>query len=242
MALRDYRHIGRRAAAAGFTLIELMVVAAVLVAVAMIGVSAIVDTSEVAEEQLVLQEMREVAEAIVQFRSDTNYYPKQGPFAAATVPSGTGPLASPANMIQLFESPEDAVGNDLMPWNPDTGRGWRGPYLSDFGEGTVTVGSNFVSSAQTPFAGPAARVTAVADPFEAAPSGTYFAWQEPISGRNVERRGAPYMLFLDAAAGTPGTPGNIDGCVRPCLLSLGPNGTYEAGGGDDLVLNLMPPL
>lgn len=243
MARCGYRRCGRRRGdAAGFTLIELMVVAAVLVAVAVIGVQAIFGTADVAEERLVLQEMRRVAEAIGQFRSDTNFYPKQGPFSTASVPTGTGPLGSPANMIQLFRSPEDTGGDDIMPWNADTGRGWRGPYLGDFGEGTVTVGTNFVSSDQGPFDGTATRVSAVADPFEAAPQGTYFAWQEPISGRDVEQRGAPYLLFLDAAAGTTGTPGNITGCVRPCLLSLGPNGDYEAGGGDDLVLNLTPPL
>lgn len=239
--LRLLRPVRRRRYQAGFTLIELLVVASILVVVAAIGVPAVVGALNVVNEDLARTEMRNIASGIQRFYRDTGFFPKQGPFALVAdggqVPADTdAPLGSPANLVQLFESPTDASNDEIMPWNVDTARGWNGPYLSSFGEGTVTIGANFGSNGSDspgPLSGAVRNIAGVADPFRRAPSGLYFEWAEPISGDTVPARGRPYFFFVDTAA-----EANVVGCIVPCLLSLGANGRYDAGADDDIVLNL----
>ncbi len=227
----------------GFTLLELLVTLSVLVSLVVIGVTVFRGSDDVAESRMINAEIRQVAAAVERFRQDTGYYPKTGPFAVAGSGSGqvpvsaTEPPQSPANLSQLIEAPINASSAEIMPWNTETGRGWRGPYLTTFGEGTVTFGDGFsVDGDQTtsPLDGTARRVPGIADPFERRPEGAFFVWQEPTSARNVELRGRPYLYFIDPASGAPG---NVVGCAVPCLVSLGPDGEYDGGGGDDIVLN-----
>ena len=145
----------------GFSLLELMVVVAVLAAVAFISTGVYENIHEQTDEQLVHVEMQEIAQAIRQFKQDTGYYPKEGPFDLSlyggAVPygnllvhaggaGGTDPekdlwFYSPANFYQLISptSPLDTTGHLLETWNPDTGRGWRGPYLKGFAEGYLDI-------------------------------------------------------------------------------------------------------
>lgn len=230
----------RRNAARGFTLLELLTVVAILAAVGAIAGPVFVNSLSAAEKDIAIGEMRVVSNSILQFLQDTGYFPRTGLFARVTdgglVPDANLPN-SPANLSQLYASPTDGGGAEIMPWNPDTGRGWRGPYVTSFGEGTVTIGEGFSTdgdAATTPLQGAAREVTAVADPFERVPVGNYMQWQEPISNREVTARGRPYLLFVDPDSGDAG---NVLGCVVPCLLSMGENGEYQAGDGDDILLN-----
>ncbi len=176
----------------GFSLIELLVVVAVLAAVSFIAAGAMTGVSEHADEQLVYAEMQEIAQAIRRFKQDTGYYPKEGVFGlfdAATNPAGTvsdgaiqgvgsytGATAaeradwfnSPANFYQLLNGPlltNPPAGLDV--WNPETARGWRpGGYVQGIRDGYVDVSSNHDNVADGSYTG-IADVVGVADPFEA---------------------------------------------------------------------------
>lgn len=244
MAYLEEKSLSRRAASLsirlrrqrGFTLIELLVTVSVLVAVAVTAIAIVTDAGDEADNSLAVSEIRQVARALQRFQADTGYLPRLGPFSAQEGIT-TAELSSPAYLGQLIEEPEINNGGTIEPimeWNPDTGRGWNGPYIETFGEGDVTVGENLTADGSgTPTAGTVLTVAGVADPFEAVPAGVYLQWTEPISGDNVPRRGRPYLLFVD-----PGAGAQVQGCAVPCLLSMGPDRTYEAGQGDDIVLNI----
>jgi hypothetical protein len=102
------------------------------------------------------------------------------------------------------------------------------------------------------------NVRGVADPFEHYPviGGTYnrceenaantaclLDWRQlPDDGDSSDddgdcallKHGRPYLYFIDPDAET-----NVTGCTgAPCILSPGPNGHYDWGAGDDIVLNI----
>lgn len=171
----------------GFSLLELLVVVAILVAVAFIASSTFRNVDSDTQANLVRAEMLEVANAIKQFRSDTGYYPKEGIFDS-TVNGGQVDISassgfpgsndserndwfeSPANLMQLIQEPQSSSGS-VLPWNASIGRGWRGPYLQR--ELLVDVGDNLQPDGQ----GDPASVTAnhlenmygIGDPFEKSP-------------------------------------------------------------------------
>jgi prepilin-type N-terminal cleavage/methylation domain-containing protein len=233
---------GRISSQTGFTLIELLVVISILAAVAFIAGGAMSGVREQSAEQLVRSEMQQIAAAIRQFRQDTGYYPKTGPFALGGVvqpsnaPAGPAALAlwfySPANFYQLFENPLPAA-NPLASWDAETGRGWRGPYLQGFAEGFVDIRSGINNgtpagySAGDPLGGSnIPDVEGIADPFEHRPvieSGdTLLDWSAGPGGVERQVWGRPYLLFdLDS---------------KPRLISMGPDGVY--GNGDDIELRI----
>ncbi|AFL72262.1 type II secretion system protein [Thiocystis violascens] len=123
----------------GMTLLELLVTVAILAAVAGIGALNLTGVIEDNKEQLARVEMQEIAKAIRQFKQDTGYYPKQGPFGLAltvgsttysggvnesTIPDHASRTPaenaawfySPANFWQLFECP--IITNPLPPPAP----------------------------------------------------------------------------------------------------------------------------
>lgn len=220
---------------AGFTLVEILVVVSILAALAAIAAPIFRSVDETAGEQLANAELKRIAAALRQFKQDTGYYPKQGPFAT----TNDANLASPGNLGQLFAQPQDSGGSDILAWDIEAGRGWRGPYLTSFGEGEVGIGLDLAADGTgDPLAGATVVVvTAVADPFEKPPVGAYMQWLEPISGRNVNSRGRAYLYFIDDGANDP----SVNGCRVPCVLSMGPNGRYDSGGGDDIVISLGGP-
>lgn len=174
-------------------------------------------------------------------------------------------FTSPANLVQLFEAPvicaEHAFANVVAPgggvasWNPNSGRGWRGPYLNDqreyvdVGDGLGAAGDGDPTELQV--AGPTRLelVRGIADPFVRRPvvPGGYancsetaandtclLDWRLGVGNPALERHGRPYLLFLDTDDGSGEL---IEGC-GPCLVSMGPNGMYDQGGDDDLVFHL----
>ncbi|WP_169737374.1 type II secretion system protein [Desulfobulbus elongatus] len=243
----------------GFTLLELLVVLAILAAMAFIATGTFRGANERAEESLVRAEMQEIVKALRQFRQDTGYFPRQGPFALGAVGtlnivtdadlqtvahSGTTAAErarwfnSPANFYQLLVGP--LLSNHvqgLEQWNAETGRGWRGPYLSGFRDGCVDIGDDINPGQNEADGSPTAGVSipdvnGLADPFLRRPvagggvtvGNTLLDWSSlPRPNRNaLNQWGSPY-LFLQ-----------VDG--RWSLVSMGPNGRYEQGGGDDIVL------
>lgn len=241
----------------GYTLLEMLVVISILVAVAAVGTGTFSQVRVQADDRMAYTEMSEIARAVRRFKQDTGYYPKEGPFAleidGGAVPydalpdhvvdaygSGEyGPLRrwfySPANFYQLLslESPLVGTGHLLEDWNPETGRGWRGPYLNGFGERYLDIrdGINDGTFQGNPEGDPVEginipNVEGIADTFEHRPvnvdGNTLLDWSWTPDGREREAWGRPYLLFL------------VDGAS--CLVSMGPDGDY--GTDDDIELYL----
>ncbi|MDR1889599.1 MAG: prepilin-type N-terminal cleavage/methylation domain-containing protein [Zoogloeaceae bacterium] len=132
----------------GFTLLELLLVCVLLAAISMLAFGAYANVDRQAENELAKTQALTLASALKRFHDDTGYWPGEGPFRgveeggcdAASVASGNGGaidlatdwVNSPANMSLLFERPQLCEKHPLAAlktWEPDTGRGWRGPYL-----------------------------------------------------------------------------------------------------------------
>ena len=221
---------------AGFTLLELIIVTAILGTIAGGAILMVGQTEESAQCKIGLVEVCEIREALIQFKKDTGSLPKRGAFALTTeggsvpVPDeGSEWFHSPANFSQLFKNPLAGTGHPLATWNPDTKRGWRGPYLSTSGEGRVDVGSDLnLDGSGSPALGEVIEdVIAIADPFLSHSEGDYFAWSKHSDGSPLNRFGRPYFLF------------DQDDTQSARLVGLGPNRRYDLGFGDDIVFYLF---
>jgi prepilin-type N-terminal cleavage/methylation domain-containing protein len=207
----------------GFTLIELLVVISLLGLLAIGIVVALDGVGEDAQLQIARSEIAEVKKALQQFKRDTGRYPKQ---------------EHPADFSELILSPEvlgpDAEGNQLAEWNPDTARGWRGPYLSNEGNGYVVIGISLQKDGSgSPIAGtPHEKYRpGIADPFSYSPVvigvNHYLEWlpcyslDNPATAATCESKahkswGRPYYVF------------DLDDPRKARIVSSGPNGTYDA--------------
>jgi hypothetical protein len=211
--------------------------------------------------------MSRIHEAALRFRRDTGHWPRRGPFALVAdggridpdedahwppeAPASSTDRAawfrSPANFYQLYEgraAPSFQVALDVVAgpgkvFNPETGRGYLGPYLSRAGEGFVYVGLGLGTNGDgDPASGDLVQVPGVADPFEApAPPGNLFHWTSTTLAvpADVEPSalGRPYLLF---------TVQPTSGELGPRIVCFGPNGAYDSDdlglGGDDLAILL----
>jgi len=245
----------RRCASRAFTLLELLVVVAIMAMVAGVGGSLVLNTGETVAVDLVQYEIREVRGAILQFQRDTGFLPRTGPFDLAGYSEQgrvvlhdptkrTDWFYSPANFDQLLEEPLDRAGNPVMPWNIHRGRGWRGPYLRQ-PKFTVTVGDALrENGAGSPAIGTILPpMPGIDDPFIREAERPFLVWQGSTSHNDDDtsvRLGRPFY-FLDW---------NDRDWAR--IVSSGPNGLYEsqilAGRpslddeidiGDDMVLYLF---
>jgi prepilin-type N-terminal cleavage/methylation domain-containing protein len=242
----------------GFTLLELLVVIALIAVTAFIVTGTFRGVSEDANDRLVRVEMQEIAKAIEQFKQDTGYYPKTGPFDLSNyggaIPYGNLPgyaggsnskrdlwFYSPANFYQILSrtSPLVGTGHQLETWDPETNRGWRGPYLKGYAEGYLDIrsGINDETSAGNPSGDPLAGnnitdVEGIADPFEHraenVSGNTLLDWSATAGGTEREKWGRPYLVF------------DLD--EDPWIVSMGPNGQYDSidriPSEDDIVLDI----
>ena len=208
---------------AGFSLIELLVVVAVLATVAGGVVVSLSGVETHAATELTVRELAELKQAVLRFREDTGFLPKQGPFAlepAGQVPepsAGVAWFASPANLSQLIENPLADTGHPLETWDPDTRRGWRGPYLSRALEARVVVcdGLALDGSAGSPAEGTLLPpMPALADPFPAPPlSNGAYAWSTHDAAA-LPRGGRPFLLL------------QLDDPTRARVVALGADGEF----------------
>lgn len=104
----------------GFTLLELIIVMAVLGTIAGGAILMVGQTEESAQCKIGLVEVCEIREALIQFKKDTGSLPKRGVFALTTeggsvpVPvEGSDWFHSPANFSQLFENPLSGTGHPI---------------------------------------------------------------------------------------------------------------------------------
>ena len=225
----------------GFTLLELLVVITLLAILSSVALMSNDGVRDQAEVDATKYEMAELRKALLQFRQDTGAFPGQGVYAcgdlvagaeaqdaangAGTWPAGA-PAAvvatpapwvawcnSPANLWMLFIDP---IPDGSGAWNPDTKRGWHGPYLTKSGPGYVDVGSE-------------SNVRGIADGF-ASPA---FLWRVRPTDTETVQAGSPYVLLelagVDARVASFGPDAADDGVnADKCL----PND-------DDIVLCLL---
>lgn len=93
----------------GFTLLELLVVVSLMAVLATAALIANEGVNDRAEEDATRYEMAELRKALLQFRRDVGHFP-------ATL-----------NFLVNCQVADDAA---CITWNPDTHRGWNGPYVS----------------------------------------------------------------------------------------------------------------
>ncbi len=141
--------------ARGFTLVELLVVCSILAALSVTAWGAYNGVQEANEDAIGRSDLTRLANALRRFKQDTGYYPGQGPFVLAATAqveadcnAADGILRrwaepeddtrrndwfnSPANIALLLSAPSICLKHPqahLRRWNPDTQRGWHGPYL-----------------------------------------------------------------------------------------------------------------
>lgn len=238
----------------GFTMLELMIVVAVLAAVAGAVIFAHSATEHTVKTNLAYSEMQEIKQALLRFRQDTGHFPDP------VAPAEGG--ASPANFSALFVQGLESA------WNPAARRGWRGPYLREFGEGRVDIGDDLLNDGSgnpvTVNVAAIANIRGVADPFAAYPTlpASYTRCDETPANtaclldwrtladdgdgddddgdRAFAKHGRPYLAF------------DLDDNNRARLMSMGPNGRYEgitcavtapcnqcAANGDDILMCLL---
>lgn len=115
----------------GFTLVELLVVVAILAAMAGIATTALGGYQEKARGELVLTEMKKIRNAILKFKVNTGYFPKKGVFSTKAETD-----INKSDFSFLFYSPRNSgsdassKGTEKLPWDIASSRGWNGPYLS----------------------------------------------------------------------------------------------------------------
>jgi prepilin-type N-terminal cleavage/methylation domain-containing protein len=246
----------------GFTLLELLVVVSILAAVAFVATGTFNGASEKANDGIVRAEMQAIVKAIRQFKQDTGYYPKTGPFGldadggeidaddlddhyGAPSAQQTKWFYSPANFYQLLSSRSplelngdeitDSNEHQLTHWNPETGRGWRGPYLHGHNDGRLYIGDdiNDTNTDGNPNGDPMlgnqiAQIRGMADPFEQKRYDSDLVFWEYLTrdkARNTfwqpyNHKGRPYLLF--------------DVTTSPWIVSSGSDGEY--GDRDDIIL------
>lgn len=158
MPFRIRRNVGTRRSQAGFTLLELLTVIAllaVLAGVALMGYDGVQDQARLDATRFEIAELRK---ALLQFRRDSgsNDLPGQGLYDCTDAANG-----NPANANPDFSFPAEAGSSDAekiawcqhpanfwmlfadplgIGWNSDTRRGWHGPYLQRK-SGLQTIGA-----------------------------------------------------------------------------------------------------
>lgn len=218
--------------ARALTLLEVLVVVALLATVSGGLVVSLGSNLDASYARLASVERAELERALRQFVADTGDLPLRGAFAlvgdggAVPLPAGApadyaARVYAPGNWEQLLsgQSPLAGTGHALEHWNPDTRRGWRGPYLARVPDGWIHAPDDVVAPASTTL-----PVRGVAGPW---PSG--YAWylhlDDFAAGRRLGERGAPYVHNFGTT--DPGW-----------FRDAGPNGVHEGGANDDLTVAL----
>jgi prepilin-type N-terminal cleavage/methylation domain-containing protein len=219
----------------GFTLLEMLVVAALLLVIAGGVVTSFRDVGSDATEQAARYQMQQLGDAIDAYYTDTGFIPSRD---------------TPADLSFLFKNPDPNYDEDESSWDVNYRRGWRGPYLSghkylyvDIGDDLAANGTSVDDSSSAGEPNLIASggdviesVIAIADPFDHYPvdngvsrsrGGCHtldclLQWRKIEDGSPLDRFGRPYLAIdLELLQDNSIVPG----AAR--LVSLGGNGIYE---------------
>lgn len=235
-------------ATGGFTLIEIVMVLAVMVALAGLVVSSMQGVHEQAALDLARHELNEVRRAVLQFKADTGFLPRRGPFnlvgADPLANEGTAglvqltsllPAASPAERQAWFDAPENLFQLFLPPPTAylDTASGH--PLLAlaawDAGRRRGWRGPYLTANGEGRLGGPGRPpVPAVADPFVHASHTPWFTWADPPTEEHLglAPRRAVRLVGVDGPDAR--------------VVSAGPDGLFDGDAGpsdDDVVYHLL---
>lgn len=238
---------------AGFTLMELLVVIALLGILAGVATMAYEGVQDEGRDDVTRFEMAQIREALLQFRRDTGEFPCRVYRNGVYSPDSAGisrlnftglPATSLADyqtwcrngsvgqqddaLSLLLKFPYDDTDTAFMGllWNPDTKRGWNGPYVKDTGLADGW-GRRFVLLYPELDFRPAYRCKVGAGGDLDVTTGEY----ECLTADDPNWDDATFTASADTAR----------------LVSFGPNGVYDsqnaanacAAAGDDLVLCLL---
>lgn len=181
-------------------------------------------------------ELTQIRTALIQFRQDsgTKSFPAQGSYDCTDEVNGgvvtevnslfffptdvTGTNAEliawcehPANLWMLFQDPFGRA--DIDQWNPDTKRGWNGPYLQRK-EGYLTLNSNTINLNDS-----ALPLWAITDPYVVNQLSTGVQWSIQTTSDVLEQAGAPYLLLVDIT--------NSPTVFEPRIISASDDGFFE---------------
>jgi type II secretory pathway pseudopilin PulG len=172
-----HRSRARRATGA-FTLIEIVLVVAILATLGGLTIASLGEAEAQSTANIAVHELSQVRQAVLRFREDTGFLPKQGLFdlesrgGRVRTVDFPGPethtdhvqwFDAPENLWQLFECP--LATTDPMAQPAAGRRGWRGPYLTRNAEARFRA-----------FASTVPPVPAVADPFVHQIEAEWYSW------------------------------------------------------------------
>ncbi|WP_289284073.1 MULTISPECIES: type II secretion system protein [unclassified Methylophaga] len=215
----------------GFTMLELVIVVAIMAIVAGSAIMSFGNTASDAQLQTTRYSMKQIAQAVEAFYSDNKNISVVFPPNRVT----------PADLDFLFNK----VDVSEAEWSVDYRQGWRGPYLKqaqymyvDIGDDLKTNGSGYPQIIDS---NPHEAILAIPDSYEHYPvvdgvsksfndcpvintSDCLFEWYSQASNADtrINKMGRPFLLFdLDFMNS------RIPGDGIPRIVSLGPNGIYE---------------
>jgi len=254
----------------GFTLLELLVVVTLMAIVATVALVANDGVQDEAAVDATKYEMAELRKALLQFRRDTGAFPKTGintcrdpaepanqnksnpdmvfPAQLTTEPAQVSWCEAQESLWHLMKCPFDP-NSDTCTWNPDTKRGWHGPYISgQWGyvdiDDASSVDERLIPAIADQFTSDLYEWHACADSHGAIPP------DDPTC-EGYRSKGQPYLLLVHDDPSTA----TFDESEFPRIVSAGPDGRYGGAnetedticlpkqsnetGKDDLVLCLL---
>jgi len=221
----------------GFTLMELLTVITLIAITATVAITSYDGVQDQSRYDVAKFEMTQIRKALIQFRQDSgsNSFPTQGSYdctddvngGSITQPNsefnfpaeaGVTPTAiiawcqHPANFWMLFADPLDNG------WNPDTKRGWHGPYLQRK-NGYLTLSANTVNLADI-----TNPVWAIADPYIADQTNSGVEWSLNTTSDILSKAALPYLLLV-----------NLNEDYQARIVSAGDDSEFDDhdGAGDD---------
>ncbi|NQY86304.1 MAG: prepilin-type N-terminal cleavage/methylation domain-containing protein [Colwellia sp.] len=227
----------------GFTLMELLTVITLMAITATVAITSYDGVQDQSRYDVAKFEMTQIRKALIQFRQDsgTNSFPAQGSYDCTDDVNG-GSITQPnsefnfpaeagithtqkiawcehqANLWMLFTNPFDTTANPQKQWNPDTKRGWNGPYLQRK-DGYLTLSDNTINLVDIPDA-----IWAIADPYVVNQQNTGVQWSIQTTSDVLNKAGTPYVLLVDIT--------NTPSLYQPRLISAGEDGKFELNNND----------
>ena len=133
----------------GFTMIELVVVLAILAALAGLVVSTVDRAVESAEDSGIHTNLSTIRDVIMGSATSPGYFSDMRYYSPNFPPV-------PSKIADLFVLPKDALNNSAPLFDRNSGKGWRGPYLRNHGgvkNVTNTSNTNFPAAGDRRFSG-----------------------------------------------------------------------------------------